>query len=112
MKISRTAYYRYVRGNSHNTDKKYPRAKYEIRKEFLVNKKRYGSRRIKVAISENGIDISSKTVAKLMQAQDLKAIQPRSFVTKFTDSFHGKRVAENLLPNQEEYPTFRANKPD
>jgi putative transposase len=100
MKVSRTAYYRYVRGNTYNADKKYLRAKHEIRKEFLVNKKRYGSRRIKVAISENGIDISRKTVAKLMKEEGLKALQPKSFIPKTTDSKHGKRVAENLLLNK------------
>ena len=100
MKVSRTAYYRYAQGNSYNSDKKYLRAKHEIRKEFLVNKKRYGSRRIKAAISENGINISRKTVAKLMRENDLKALQPKSFVPKTTDSKHGKRVAENLLLNK------------
>lgn len=107
MKVSRTAYYRYVRGSTYNTDKKYLRAKYEIRKEFLANKKRYGSRRIKVAISENGIDISRKTVAKLMKEEDLKALQPKSFIPKTTDSKHGKRVAENLLLNKS-----KPNSPD
>lgn len=97
MRVSRTAYYRYARGDSYGSDKKYLRAKHEIRKEFLVNKKRYGSRRIKVAISENGINISRKTVAKLMKEEALKALQPKSFIPKTTDSNHGKRVAENLL---------------
>ncbi len=97
MKVSRTAYYRYIRGDSYDSDRKYLRAKHEIRKEFLVNKKRYGSRRIKAAISENGINISRKTVAKLMREDELKALQPKSFVPKTTDSNHGKRVAENLL---------------
>lgn len=100
MKVSRTAFYRYARGDSYDSGKKYLRAKHEIRKEFLVNKKRYGSRRIKVAISENGIDISRKTVAKLMKEEDLKALQPKSFIPKTTDSKHGKRVAENLLLNK------------
>lgn len=102
MKVNRSgtapaAYYRYVRGDSYNSDKKYLRAKYEIQKEFLVNQKRYGSRRIKVAISENGIDISRKTVTKLMREEELKALQPKSFIPKTTHSNHGKRVAENLL---------------
>jgi putative transposase len=97
MRVSRTAYYRYARGDSYGSDKKYLRAKHEIRKEFLVNKKRYGSRRIKVAISENGINISRKMVAKLMKEEALKALQPKSFIPKTTDSNHGKRVAENLL---------------
>ena len=105
MKVSRSGtppatYYRYIRSNSYDSDKKYLRAKQEIRKEFLVNKKRYGSRRIKVAILEKGIDISRKTVAKLMREDDLQALQPKSFIPKTTDSNHGKRVAENLLLNQ------------
>ena len=53
-----------------------------------------------MAISENGIDISRKTVAKLMKEEELVALQPKSFVPKTTDSKHGKRVAENLLLNQ------------
>ena len=93
-------YYRHARGDSYDSDKKYLRAKHEIRKEFLVNEKRYGSRRIKEAISENGIKISRKNVAKLMREEALKALQPKSFVPKTTDSNHGKRVAENLLLNK------------
>ena len=111
--MSRTSYYLYAKENTYNSDKKYHRAKHEIREEFLENMKRYGSRWIKVAIiAEKGIELSCKTVAKLMQKQGSKAIQPKSFVPKTTDSSHGKRVAENLLPNQEGHPTFRANKPD
>lgn len=100
MKVSRRAYYRYIRGDSYDSDRKYLRAKHEIRKEFLVNKKRYGSRRIKAAILESGVNISRKTVAKLMKEEELKALQPKSFVPKTTDSNHGKRVAENLLLNK------------
>ena len=51
-------------------------------------------------ISENGIDISRKTGAKLMKEEELKALQPKSFIPKTTDSNHGKRVAENLLLNK------------
>lgn len=81
--MSRTSYYLYAKENTYNSDKKYHRAKHEIRKEFLENMKRYGSRRIKVAIiAEKGIELSCKTVAKLMQKQGSKAIQPKSFVPK------------------------------
>ena len=38
MKVSRTAFYRYARGDSYDSDKKYLRAKYEIRKEFFLIK--------------------------------------------------------------------------
>ncbi len=108
MKVSRTSYYNYAKGNTYNSDKNYYRARHEISKEFFENMKRYCSRRIKAAIAEKGIELSRKTVAKLMQEQGLKAIQPKSFVPKTTDSSHGKRVAENLLLNQEGHLTFRA----
>jgi hypothetical protein len=36
-------------------------------------------------------------VRRLMREQALKAIQPKSFVPKTTDSRHGFRVSENLL---------------
>jgi len=35
-----------------------------------------------------------------MQQQGLRAIQPRSFVPRTTDSRHGKRICANLLLGQ------------
>ena len=67
LKVSRTSYYHYAKGNTYNADKKYHRARHEIRKGFLENMKRYGNRRIKAAIAEKGIELSRKTVAKLMK---------------------------------------------
>ena len=32
-----------------------------------------------------------------MREEELKALQPKSFIPKITHSNHGKRVAENLL---------------
>ncbi|MDQ6482655.1 IS3 family transposase, partial [Dyadobacter sp. LHD-138] len=61
--ISRTAYYRYKRGKSYNADKKYNRPKHEIRIEFIRNMKRYGSRRIKASLNQNGTKISRQKVA-------------------------------------------------
>ncbi|MCU0467402.1 MAG: hypothetical protein MUF58_02285 [Arcicella sp.] len=48
--VSRTAFYRYKRGESYNADQKYHRPKHEVRLEFLRNFKRYGSRRIKASL--------------------------------------------------------------
>lgn len=98
--ISRTAYYRYKRGKSYNADKKYNRPKHEIRIEFIRNMKRYGSRRIKASLNQNGTKISRQKVAEIMRKEGLRAIQPRKFVPRTTDSRHGKRVSDNLLLNQ------------
>jgi putative transposase len=98
--VSRTAYYRYRRGKSHNADKKYNRPKHEIRIEFIQNLKRYGSRRIKESLQQKGIKIGRRKVAEIMRKEGLRAIQPPKFIPRTTDSRHGKRVSPNLLLGQ------------
>jgi putative transposase len=98
--ISRTAYYRYKRGKSHNSGNKYNRPKYEIRIEFIRNLKRYGSRRIKATLEQKGIKIGRQKVSEIMRTEGLRAIQPPKFIPRTTDSKHGKRVCDNLLLNQ------------
>jgi len=98
--VSRTAYYRYRQGKSHNADKKYNRPKHEIRREFIQNFKRYGSRRIRESLKQKGIKIGRRKIAEIMRKEGLRAIQPPKFVPRTTDSSHGKRVATNLLLDQ------------
>jgi len=98
--ISRTAYYRFKQGKSYNADSKYSRPKHEIRIEFIRNMKRYGSRRIKKSLEQNGTRISRRKVAEIMRKEGLRAIQPRKFIPRTTDSKHGQRVCDNLLLNQ------------
>ena len=100
FEVSRTAYYRYKRGKSYNADSKYNRPKHEIRIEFIRNMKRYGSRRIKASLNQNGTKIGRQKVAEIMRKEGLRAIQPRKFVPRTTDSKHGQRVSDNLLLNQ------------
>jgi putative transposase len=100
FEVSRTAYYRYRRGESHNSDKKYNRPKHEVRIEFIRNLKRYGSRRIKESLKQKGIKIGRRKVAEIMRKEGLRAIQPPRFIPRTTDSKHGKRVCQNLLLDQ------------
>jgi len=39
-------------------------------------------------------------VAEIMRREGLKAIQPRKFIPRTTDSKHGKRICDNLLLDQ------------
>ena len=100
FEVSRTAFYRYKRGESHNSDNKYHKPKHEVRLEFLKHLKRYGSRRIKASLTKRGIKLSRQKVAEFMREDGLRAIQPPKFVPRTTDSKHGKRVCQNLLLNQ------------
>jgi ERCC4-related helicase len=67
---------------------------------FWDHKRRYGSRRLVVELETLNEPMGRHRVRSLMQQQGLKAIQPRSFVPRTTDSRHGKRVSGNLLLNQ------------
>jgi putative transposase len=62
--------------------------------------KRYGSRRIKASLQQQGTKIGRQKVAEIMRKEGLRAIQPRKFVPRTTDSRHGQRVSDNLLLNQ------------
>ena len=91
---------RYKRGKSYNADSKYNRSKHEIRIEFIRNFKRYGSRRVKASLEQQGTKIGRRKVAEIMRKEGLRAIQPRKFIPRTTDSKHGQRVCDNLLLNQ------------
>ena len=64
---------------------------------FRENKRRYGSRRIVKELHSTGNRISRYTAAKVLRDNGLKAIQPRSFVPRTTDSRHAYAISPNLL---------------
>ena len=64
---------------------------------FQEHKRRYGSRRISKALQANGETVSRYKAGKVLHKHGLKAIQPRSFVPKTTDSRHPYRISPNLL---------------
>ncbi len=59
--------------------------------------RRYGSRRILAQLQDSGLKIGRDSIRAVMKRENLKAIQPKSFVPKTTDSKHGKRNSPNLL---------------
>ena len=68
-----------------------------IDKIFWTNSRRYGSRRVQEALKEQGLNTGRHQVRRLMQEQDWRAIQPRSFVPKTTNSRHGLTACPNRL---------------
>ena len=64
---------------------------------FREHKGRYGSRRIYKTIEAQGEKISRYKAGKVMDKFGLKAIQPRSFVPKTTNSRHRYTISPNLL---------------
>ena len=71
------------------------RAKVEV--VFWRHSRRYGSRRIVAELKAEGDGVGRRHVRRLMRERNLRAIQPKSFVPRTTDSRHGLRASPNLL---------------
>lgn len=100
FEVSKTAYYRFCRGGSYQMSEKKTEKLEAVAKVFWEHKRRYGSRRITAELHEEGHIVGRYQVRTLMKKEGLKAIQPKSFVPKTTDSRHGKAICKNLLLDQ------------
>lgn len=67
-----------------------------VRNCYFENRRRYGTRRISRALGKNGISVGRAKVRRVMREENLKAIQPRAFKPKTTDSKQ-TIAAPNLL---------------
>jgi transposase InsO family protein len=97
LDISRSGYYAWRQGVPS------PRAVRDaeltplVRALFWKHRRRYGARRLASELSDLGEVCSPRRVAKIMKTQRLRAIQPKSFVPKTTDSRHRLGYSPNLL---------------
>ena len=64
---------------------------------FWKHRKRYGTRRIVQELADNGLLIGRRRIANIMKSQGLRAIQPKSFTPKTTESRHRLGYSPNLL---------------
>lgn len=69
----------------------------EVISVFKEHKRRYGSRRIVRVLCHRGLVIGHYKARKLLSRNGLRAIQPRSFVPRTTNSRHSYRISPNLL---------------
>lgn len=71
---------------------------------FAEHRRRYGSRRLLSELQEQGYAVGRHQLRRLMKAEGLQAIQPRSIIPRTTDSRHGGPFSPNLLLTME-FPT-------
>ena len=67
-----------------------------VRDCYFENRRRYGTRRISKSLAKEGVEVGRARVRCLLREQNLKAIQPKSFKPRTTDS-RGVKAAPNLL---------------
>ncbi len=67
---------------------------------FEEHKRRYGTRRLQVELRERGHRVGRQALRTALRRHGRKALQPKAFTARTTDSAHGQRCAPNLLLDQ------------
>jgi len=73
-----------------------------VRMIFHQHRRRYGARRIARELHDRGHPCGRHRVAKLLKIQGLRAIQPKSFKPRTTESRHRLGYSPNLLLESDE----------
>jgi putative transposase len=97
LAVSRSAYYAWLHGAPTRRNRELESVSETVRAIFWRHRRRYGARRIASELADRGIVCSAKRVAEVLRTQGLRAIQPKSFVPKTTESRHGLGYSPNLL---------------
>ncbi len=92
-RVSRASFYRALQEQEPDQAEMELRA--EIQTIFLEHRQRYGYRRVAAELRRRGYGVNSKRVQRLMQEDNLLALQPRAY-RRTTDSRHELKVHLNL----------------
>jgi len=97
LKISRSSFYEWRNKNTYQIKPTTIIMEHKVIAVFKEHKRRYGARRIVAELGHQDVQVSSYEVRKHLDANCLKAIQPRSFVPKTTNSRHPYMISPNHL---------------
>ena len=84
MQVRRSCYYSWRAAASYGLSTVKTSQAARVKECFYFHRRRYGSRRIAAAL-----EIGRHRVRLVMKREDLKAIAPKRFVPRTTDSKHG-----------------------
>ncbi len=96
MQVSASGYYAWRKRLTKPPCLKRRRLADLVRNCYFENRRRYGARRISKSLAKTGVKVGRRKVRTLMSEEGLKAIQPKAFMPKTTDS-KGVAPASNLL---------------
>ena len=95
-----SGYYAWQQAQEQVDDKQAPAWEEALVKVFGRHKRRYGTRRLQVALRRKGYRVGRQRLRGAMRRRGLHALQPKAFTPRATDSTHGLRCAPNQLLNQ------------
>jgi len=102
---SKSSFYDYVNGNTYTPSAEREELSEKVKTIFHFHKKRYGAARILEDMLEQGCKIGIYKVRSLMKEQGLRAIQPKRFVPRTTQTHPNLRRSPNLLLDKNNLPT-------
>jgi putative transposase len=102
LQVSRSAYYAWQQAEPTTHEKNDEELLPVIRMIFHQHRRRYGARRIAEELRDRGQTCGRHRVAKLLKIAGLRAIQPKSFKPRTTESRHRLGYSPNLLLESEE----------
>ncbi len=97
LSVSRSCYYVYRKGGYTVESFAEKQIKAQVIDAFTLHKHRYGTRRLVPELLDQGLKIGQCKVRRILRENGLKAIQPKSFVPRTTDSRHPYPISPNLL---------------
>lgn len=105
LKVSRSGYYQWCRDKTSPTPNPPQQQNQQmdqlIISTFQEHRRRYGVRRLVVELRAKGCAVSRYRIGRVLRQQGLRAIQPRSFVPRTTQSRHPYAISPNLLLDRE-----------
>lgn len=107
LEVCFSVFYAWKRGSIHVLKATKQELAKQVKEIFEEHRSRYGAIRISKELQSRGIKIGRHQTQTLMKMQGLKAIQPKSFVPKTTNSNHNLGRNHNLLLDRE--PPIRPN---
>ena len=108
VEVPASGYYAWQQAQQQTMAQPAPAWETALVKVFGVYKRCYGTRRLQVALRQKGHQVGRQRLRVAMRRWGLRALQPKAFTPRTTDSTHGLRCAPNRLLDQPK-PT-RANR--
>ena len=96
--VPASGYYAWQTGQQRAADQQTPAWKMTLVETFGVHQRRYGTRRLQVALRQNRHAVGRQRTA--MHRWGLRALQPKTYTPRTTDSTHRLRWAPNRLLDQ------------
>lgn len=97
LQINRSCFYEWSNKATYQPKAEDKTMEQKVISVFKEHKHRYGFRRIVAELKNQQVQVSPYKVRKCLRGNNLKAIQPRSFVPKTTNSRHPYVISPNHL---------------